>query len=36
MVNKTFLVDIDGEEEKACEIMVSVIPKAIKIKVPLG
>jgi YegS/Rv2252/BmrU family lipid kinase len=28
------LCDIDGEEEKACEVVVSIIPKAIKIKVP--
>jgi len=31
---KICILDIDGEEEKAREIVVSVIPKAIKIRVP--
>jgi len=31
---KTFLADIDGEEEKAQEVEVSIIPKAIKVIVP--
>ncbi len=34
--NKIFLVDIDGEEGKAHNVTVSIIPKAIKIKVPKG
>jgi diacylglycerol kinase family enzyme len=33
--DRLFLTDVDGEVEKAQEITVSLIPKAIKIRVPL-
>jgi YegS/Rv2252/BmrU family lipid kinase len=32
--DKLCLLDIDGEEEKAKEVTISIIPKAIKVKVP--
>ncbi|MBA7528313.1 Diacylglycerol kinase [subsurface metagenome] len=32
--DKVCLLDIDGEEEKAEEVTISIIPKAIKVKVP--
>lgn len=32
--DKVCLMDIDGEEERACEVVVSVVPKAIKIRIP--
>lgn len=32
--NKICLMDVDGEEERAREVTVSVVPKAIKLRVP--
>lgn len=32
--NKICLMDVDGEEERAREVTISIVPKAIKIRVP--
>lgn len=34
LCDRVCLMDIDGEEEKAQEVMISIIPKAVKIRLP--
>ncbi len=34
--SRVFLADVDGEEEKAKEVTVTIIPRALKVKVPWG